>query len=153
MVDRAFDTFKPTGGGEVTRARTSRLLDIARNSPYGATIEIDEDRLPKADFSKFDPTEIQLYNIKDDPYEDRNIAYDNQDKVLEMLDRLQAEVKGDPGHNFALQKFFIERQIRPMVVFIVAPFCFVAMINVFLYYLFCGRHKSKQHMKRKEKKM
>jgi len=134
MVDLAVKNLQP--GKKDTIMRSS--INLAVNAEFGDTIPITEENLPRANWDNYDLGHVQLYNLKNDPYEDSNIALDNTQLVEEMAARLRNQVSYDEGHNFSVQKKFMGFMINIVACLAVVLFVLVAAITVFCAKALCG---------------
>lgn len=85
------------------------VIQLLQATPFGETIPVTDDRLPRADWGELDAGRIRLYNLTSDPFETTNVAASHRDVVNELTHALRSSIiqLGAKGHHASMQKQFL----------------------------------------------
>jgi arylsulfatase A-like enzyme len=140
-----------TGFGD--KSHTQWAAKFASDANFGDTIPLTDNLLPHARWDLGDRY-VQLYDLKSDPTEQKNIASQNKEMVDAMIARVAAQVKRkSPGHHISVQKQFIAF-MKNMVIGMAAALLVLLLVVLYIVRrLCCGRGKAKPAADKKEKKL
>ena len=91
-------------------SKTERVIPRLKETlmaGFGHQLEVNEDTLPTLDWKDYDIGRIQLFNLEQDPGEDRNIARENSELAESMFKEMLALLESAENQHVSVQRQFL----------------------------------------------